>query len=336
MPAEKGELMVADNQRDMPTAAAKITDIEGLKVGTSEDMAALTGCTIILVEEGAVCGVDVRGSAPGTRETDLLSPLNMMQQVQAVLLTGGSAFGLDAAGGVMRYLEERGIGHPTGKTVVPIVPAAVLFDLNVGDYRVRPEGDMGYQACKKAGQKVSEGNVGAGTGATVGKIRGFEFCTKSGQGSHAVRLENGLIVGALVAVNAFGDVVNPDSGEVIAGVRSADGSGFVSTVQLWKQNPEILAPPINTNTTIAVVATNARLDKSQAAKVAQMAHNGMARTISPCHTMFDGDTVFALATGQIEADVNLVGVLGQEVLARAILRAVYTAETVQGLRCCRE
>ena len=231
--------MVADNQRDMPTAAAKITDIEGLKVGTSEDMAALTGCTIILVEEGAVCGVDVRVQ-PRVPGKPTSCPLNMMQQVQAVLLTGGSAFGLDAAGGVMRYLEERGIGHPTGKTVVPIVPAAVLFDLNVGDYRVRPEGDMGYQACKKAGQKVSEGNVGAGTGATVGKIRGFEFCTKSGQGSHAVRLENGLIVGALVAVNAFGDVVNPDSGEVIAGVRSADGvvrehSAAVET------EPEILA-----------------------------------------------------------------------------------------------
>lgn len=315
---------------------ASITDIKGIRVGCAQDLEALTGCTVILAGEGAVCGVDVRGSAPGTRETDLLSPINMVEKVHAILLTGGSAYGLEAAGGVMQYLEERSTGHPTGKTVVPIVPAAVLFDLNVGDHRVRPDREMGYRACQSAGRNVPEGNVGAGTGATVGKARGFRFCTKSGQGTYAVRLDNGLIVGALVAVNAFGDIQDPFTQEIIAGVRNEDGKGFAGTVNIWKEKLGLPNTVLGTNTTIAVVVSNAELDKSRATKVAQMAHNGMARVISPCHTMCDGDTIFALATGEVAADVNLVGILAQEVLAQAILRAVYAAETIQGLRCWRD
>lgn len=315
---------------------ACITDIRGLKVGTAEDVEALTGCTVILVEEGAVCGVDVRGSAPGTRETDLLSPVNMVEKVQAVLLSGGSAFGLDAASGIMQYLEERKAGHPTGKTVVPIVPGAVVFDLNVGDYRVRPDRDMGYRACLNAGKRVREGNVGAGTGATVGKALGYKYCTKSGQGTYAVKLDNGLIVGAVAVVNAFGDVQDPLTQQVVAGVRNTDGPGFAGTINIWKENTGLVNQVFGTNTTIAVVASNAELDKSRVTKVAQLAQNGLARVISPCHTMCDGDTVFALATGEVTADVNLVGILSQEVLAQAILRAVYTAETIQGIRCWRD
>lgn len=313
-----------------------ITDIQGLKVGTAEDVEALTGCTVILAGEGATCGVDVRGSAPGTRETDLLSPINTVEKVHAVLLTGGSAFGLDAAGGIMQYLEEQNIGHPTGKTVVPIVPAAVIFDLNVGDYRVRPDREMGYRACLNAGKTVREGNAGAGTGATVGKALGYKYCTKSGQGTYAVRLESGLIVGALAVVNAFGDIEDPVTRQVVAGVRNPDRPGFAGTVNVWKQNLVLDNPAFGTNTTLAVVVSNAELDKSRATKVAQMAHNGLARVISPCHTMCDGDTVFVLATGEVAADVNLVGILAQEVLAQAILRAIYAAETTHGIRCCRD
>jgi len=310
---------------------AKITDIEGLKVGTAEDLEALTGCTVVLAEQGAVCGVDVRGSAPGTRETDLLSPLNLVEKVHAVLLAGGSAFGLEAASGIMEYLEERNIGYPTGKTEVPIVPGAVIFDLNVGDYRRRPDKAMGYQACLNAGKIVREGNVGAGTGATVGKALGYRYCTKSGQGGYAVRLKSGLIVGAVVAVNAYGDVVDPTTNRVIAGVRDPGGQGFLRTLDIWKEESRAVNQAFTENTTIAVVATNARLDKSQATKVAQMAHDGMARVIVPCHTMCDGDTVFALATGEVTADVNLVGVLAQDVLMQAIIRAVVFAETVNGI-----
>ncbi|MGI5921427.1 MAG: P1 family peptidase [Syntrophomonadaceae bacterium] len=313
-----------------------ITDVKGLTVGSWEDLNALTGCTVILTgREGAVCGVDVRGSAPGTRETDALSPLNMVERVHAVLLTGGSAFGLDAAGGVMEFLEKQGIGYPVGPTVVPIVPAAVLFDLGVGDYRVRPDRRAGYWACTHAGLLVKEGNYGAGTGATVGKIKGYDYCTKSGLGSWSISLTNGFTVGALVAVNAFGDVVHPHKG-IIAGVRSEEGPGFTGTAQAWLDTNGTIKAPIGTNTTIAVVACNGRFDKSQATKLAQMAHNGLARSINPVHTMYDGDTVFALATGEMPGDVNVAGYMAQEALSQAVYRAVYAAETVPGIKCCRE
>ncbi len=315
---------------------ARITDIRGIKVGTAEELEGLTGCTVVLAEEGAVGGVDVRGSAPGTRETDLLSPLNLVTKVHAVLLTGGSAFGLDAAAGVMQYLEERGIGYDTGKTVVPIVPAAVIFDLNVGDHRRRPDRAMGYRACENAGKAVPEGNAGAGAGATVGKALGYEYCTKSGQGSAAVRLRTGLIVGALAVVNAYGDVVDPVSGEIIAGVRNPQGEGYLRTTEIWKSEGDAPNQAFAQNTTIAVVVTNARLTKSQAAKVAQMAHDGMARVIVPCHTMYDGDTVFTLATGDTEADVNLIGMLAQETMMKAIVRAVTHARGVKGIKAARD
>ncbi|MGE5396564.1 MAG: P1 family peptidase [Chitinophagales bacterium] len=316
---------------------ASITDIKGLKVGTAEDLQALTGCTVVLAEDGAVCGVDVRGSAPGTRETDLLNPSNSMEQVNAVVLAGGSAYGLEAAEGVMDWLEEQGKGFYTGKTVVPIVPAAVLFDLNVGSYKIRPDKKMGYEAAARAGLEVPEGNYGAGTGATVGKVSGYEYCTKSGQGTFAVELANGLTVGALVAVNAFGDVLDPETGEVIAGVQRVDGKGFRRTVDILKEMFGIEQPSVWTgNTTLAVVASNARLSKAEAQKVAQMAHNGLARSISPIHTTWDGDTVFALATGEVEANVNLVGILSSEVLARAVVRAVKAAQAIQGLKSSRD
>ncbi|MDD3023058.1 MAG: P1 family peptidase [Syntrophomonadaceae bacterium] len=313
-----------------------ITDVKGIKVGSVEDIEALTGCTVILTgREGAVCGVDVRGSAPGTRETDLLSPLNMVEKVHAIVLSGGSAYGLDAAGGVMEYLESQGIGHPVGHTVVPIVPAAVLFDLGVGDFRVRPDRKMGWQACQQAGLQVQEGNVGAGAGATVGKIRGYKHCTKSGLGSWSISLENGLTVGAIVAVNAFGDVIDPQNGNIIAGVRNDDGT-MLGTAQAWQMLKGVIPFQRATNTTIAIVACNAELDKSRTTKLAQMAHNGLARSINPIHTMCDGDSVFALATGEMAGDVNVIGYLAQEVLAQAVLRAVHAAQSIQGIRACRD
>ncbi|MDD2585688.1 MAG: P1 family peptidase [Syntrophomonadaceae bacterium] len=316
--------------------ANSITDVKGIEVGSVEDLNALTGCTVILTgTEGAVCGVDVRGGGPGTRETDLLSPLTAIEKVHAILLSGGSAYGLDAAGGVMNFLEEHGTGHPVGFTVVPIVPAAILFDLGVGDWRVRPDRQMGYLACQKAGVQVREGNVGAGAGATVGKIKGVKYGTKSGLGSWSITLESGLTIGAIAAVNALGDVIDPDQGKIIAGVRGKEG--FLGTPQVWEQEKNgILNPRAGTNTTIAVVASNARLDKAGATKVAQMAQNGLVKVINPVHTMFDGDTVFALATGELTADINLVGYLAAEVLSQAILRAVYKAETIQGIKCWKD
>lgn len=313
-----------------------ITDVKGITVGCWEDAAALTGCTVVLTgPRGAVCGVDVRGSAPGTRETDLLSPINLVEKVNAVLLAGGSAFGLDAAGGIMQYLEEKGIGHPAEPTVVPIVPGAVLFDLGVGDYHIRPDRQSGYLACQAAGLKVKEGNAGAGMGATVGKLRGYDFCTKGGQGTCSIKMADGFTVGALVAVNAFGDVVNPQNGQIIAGVRNNDGS-FPGTKAAWLQTQGKIKLPVGSNTTIAVVACNGQFDKSKATKIAQMAHDGLARTIKPVHTMCDGDTVFALATGEMPADVNIAGILAQEALSRAVLRAVEQAAGVQGIKCCGE
>ncbi|PKM77543.1 MAG: peptidase S58 [Firmicutes bacterium HGW-Firmicutes-15] len=316
--------------------AKSITDVQGITVGSKENLQALTGCTVVLTgREGAVCGVDVRGSAPGTRETDGLAPINMIDRVHAVLLSGGSAYGLDAAGGVMQYLEEHGIGHQTGPALVPIVPAAVIYDLAVGDCKVRPDKEMGYLAARDAGIIVSEGNVGAGAGATVGKIRGYDYCTKGGLGTWSVSLENGLTVGAIVVVNSFGDVINP-GGEIVAGVRDDEGTAFIGTELAWMQNKAAGAYAMATNTTIAVVACNAKLDKTQMTKVAQMAHDGLARVINPIHTMCDGDTVFALCTGGIQVDVNIVGYMAQKVLAHAVLRAVLAAQTIQGYRCCKD
>jgi len=314
-----------------------ITDVQGIKVGHYTDREAATGCTVVLCEGGAVGGVDVRGSAPGTRETDLLHPLRLVQEVHAVLLTGGSAYGLDAATGVMRYLEEKGVGFDVGVGVVPIVPAAVLFDLTIGDPKVRPDATAGYQACQSASDgPVSEGCVGAGTGATVGKLLGPKFATKSGLGTASQKIGKGIVVGAIVAVNAFGDVVHPQTGEILAGTRKPVIGGFLNTVKQMKGDLGQTILGLTQHTTIAVVATNAYLTKEGANKVAQMAHDGLARAIRPVHTMFDGDTVFALATGKPPrkgggADPSVVGAIAAEVLAQAVVRAVTQAEGLHGL-----
>jgi L-aminopeptidase/D-esterase-like protein len=300
-----------------------ITDVRGIEVGDAQDEEALTGCTVILCRKGAVAGVDVRGGAPGTRETDLLDPINLVEKVHAILLAGGSAFGLDAASGVMRYLEENKIGFDTGTAKVPIVPAAILYDLNLGRADVRPDSAMGYRAAASASSDPpAEGNVGAGTGASVGKILGMKRAMKAGIGTASTHF-GGIVIGALVAVNAFGDVIDPKNGKVIAGVRSG------TTLQRMKK---IETRPIpKSNTVIGVIATNAKLTKAQATKVAQMAQDGIARTIQPAHTMFDGDTIFTLATGEKTADISTVGAYAAEVMEEAILRAVKMARSVRGV-----
>lgn len=304
-----------------------LTDIKGIKVGVGTDRKSATGLTVVLVEEGARAAVEVRGSASGTRETDLLRPGQLIEEVQAVLLSGGSAFGLDAAGGVVRYLEEKGCGFPAGYFQIPLVPAAVLFDLFVGNGRVRPDAAMGYQACMNADNgPVKEGSVGAGTGATVGKIYGTLQAVKSGQGSAAVQ-HGELIVAALVVVNAFGDIYN-SSGDLIAGPRNPETGIMESTAELL---PKITSGGFSGNTTLGIVATNASLNCTAMQKVCHLAHDGMAHSIWPVHTMWDGDTIFALSKGELNADVNLVGIMAAEAVSRAIVRAVTEAESLAGI-----
>jgi len=316
-----------------------ITDVPGIKVGHATHKEALTGCTVVLCEDGAVGGVDQRGGAPGTRETDSMKPMHLVQTAHAIVLAGGSAFGLEAATGVVRYLEEQGIGFDVQVAKVPIVPAAILFDLGIGDAAVRPDAAMGSAACRAAeGGLVAEGNVGAGTGATVGKIMGLKQAMKAGLGTASIDLGEGLVVGAIVAVNAFGDVIDPQTGQIIAGARSLGGTGFADTLAVMKSlvSKTILEFAGPRDTVIGVVATNAQLNKEEANKVAQMAHDGLARAVRPAHTMFDGDTLFALATGSIKADVNTVGGYAAEVVAEAIVRAIKTAEGVVGLPAWRD
>ena len=300
-----------------------ITDVRGIEVGQAQDEEGLTGCTVVLCRQGAVAGVDVRGSAPGTRETDLLNPVNLVEKVHAVVLTGGSAYGLDAASGVMRYLEEQNIGYGMGSIKVPIVPAAVLYDLGLGRADIRPDAAMGYRAAASASSAApAEGNVGAGMGASIGKVRGMEYAMKAGIGTASMDI-HGLIIGAIVAVNAIGDVVDPGSGVKIAGLRSG-------TTLDWMKNSQAQSA-VQSNTVIGAIATNARLTKAQATKVAQMAQDGLAQAIRPAHTMFDGDTIFALATGEVDADVSTVGAFAAEVMANAIVRAAKMAESAGGL-----
>jgi len=312
-----------------------ITDVPGLRVGHAVRPERPTGCTVVLCEAGATAGVDVRGSAPGTRETDLLSPTNVVEKVNAILLSGGSAYGLDAAGGVMRYLEERKMGYPIGGLgVVPIVPAAILMDLGVGDFKIRPTAETGYLACLAASSgPVAEGNVGAGAGATIGKMFGPKFSMKSGLGTASVTIgDTGIVVGAMVAVNAAGDVVRPETGKVVAGARSEDGSGYRDTMAAMMKGYHVVVQN-GANTTIGVVATNARFTKTQMTKIAQMAHDGYARAINPVHTMADGDTIFALSTGrtEVKADVSAIGAIAAVVMARAIVRAAMQAESLPGM-----
>ncbi len=319
-----------------------LTAIKGVFVGHFSDMANLTGCTVIRFQpEGVVAGVDVRGSAPGTRETDLLNPVNLVDRVHALVLSGGSAYGLDAAGGVVQCLEEEGIGLDTGGGIlVPIVPAAVLYDLSAGESSARPDAGSGYQASKAAApDSVIQGNVGAGTGATVGKIMGMELAMKGGLGSSLVGLADGALVGALAAVNAVGDVVDPWSGTILAGTRGEQKGTFMdSTRMLMSQSEPGIFP--GANTSLAVIAVNAPFSKSQLTKIAQMAHDGMARTIRPSHTMFDGDTVFAVSvprTGDPPSlDVSAAGTAAAEALAEAILRGVRSAESLGGFPCHAE
>jgi L-aminopeptidase/D-esterase-like protein len=324
-----------------------ITDVPGILVGHAHDAEALTGCTVVLCPEGAVAGVDQRGGAPGTRETDLLHPLHLVQKAHAILLTGGSAFGLDAAGGVVRYLEEQGVGFDVVSVKVPIVPAAVIFDLMVGRPDVRPDAAMGYAACKNASREApAEGNSGVGMGASVGKILGMGGAMKSGVGTASIAVGGGVQVGAIVAVNALGDVVEPRTGEVIAGARvirvgpvRLGGEGpFADTLAVMRGmvGRTALRMASKANTVIGVVATNAGFTKEEVNVVARMAHDGIARAIRPSHTQLDGDTLFALSTGGKSVDVSILGAYAAEAVAQAIVRAVRAAESAGGLPAARD
>lgn len=303
-----------------------ITDVPGIKVGNVENEDALTGCTVILTEAGASCGVDIRGSAPGTRETDALDPINAIQEVHGLCLSGGSAYGLEAASGVMKFLEEKDIGVDVGVAKVPIVPSAVIFDLDVGDSKVRPDIVMGYEAAQKAkAGNFKQGNVGAGCGATVGKIPGPDKAMKSGLGSAAMEGADDLVVGAIVSVNAVGDVKDPETNKIIAGAIDPETKKFIDSVDYIKKNRTIAVEP-GTNTTIGAIAMNAAFTKAEAKKIASLVQNALARTISPVHTMFDGDTIFVLGTGTKKYPVDYLGTLAQEVMEKAILQAVKAAE----------
>lgn len=323
-----------------PSLRDAITDVPGIRVGHWTDRRAATGCTVVLCEKGAVGGVDVRGGAPGTRETDLLRPGTLVQDIHGVLLTGGSAWGLDAAGGVMRYLEERGVGLVYGAGPVPIVVGAVLYDLGLGRSDVRPDAEAGYKACRAArAGAVAQGSVGAGTGATVGKVLGVERCLKGGLGTASEALapdEEGVVVGALVAVNCLGEVVDSASGQVVAGPR-AEGGGFAGTVDALRGLGQ--PPAGGENTTLAVVATTARLTKEHACRLASVAHDGLARAIRPLHTLVDGDVVFTMATGEAALEPTryaALEALAARAVERAVLKAVREARGLAGVPSAAE
>ena len=315
-----------------------LTDVDGIRVGHAVDPRRPTGVTVVLPEREVMAGVDIRGSAPGTRETALLDPVRSVKRIHALVLSGGSAFGLDAASGVVRYLEERGVGYETPVARVPIVPSAILFDLALGDASIRPGPGLGRRACRNAAAgPVPEGNAGVGAGATVGKILGHERAMKGGLGSAAVRI-GPLVVAALVAVNAVGDVIDPETGRILAGVRSAGGRGFADTMKVLRERG---MPPRRSgegeNTTLGVIATNAAFDKAALTKIAQMSHDGLARAIRPVHMPADGDTLFALSTESIQGqDLGLVGALASQVTARAVVRAVLRAQRLPGYPCASD
>jgi L-aminopeptidase/D-esterase-like protein len=312
------EIMIMDNAEK----SRSICNVPGIRVGHAQDETARTGCTVVIPDGGAVGGVDVRGSSPGTREVELLKPVRNVEKIHAILLTGGSAFGLNAAGGVQAYLEEQGIGYDVGVARIPLVSAAVIFDLFVGDPKIRPDHQMGYDACVNASSKESrEGLVGVGMGATVGKVGGGEGRSNGGLGTCAEVLDNGVVIGAIAVANSYGDVVDPHSGEIIGGNRQADGR-FLDSVSHLKKHPVNPFAEAGANTSLAVVATNARFNKEQITKVAQMAQVGISRTTNPAHTMFDGDIVFALSLGEVKADVTVVGMCAAELVAEAMVRGV--------------
>ena len=313
------------------SACGAITDVAGIEVGHFTDPRRPTGCSVVIAREGAVAGVDVRGAAPGTRETDLLAPGNLVEQVHAIMLAGGSAWGLEAATGAVRWLEEHGVGLDVGVGRLPLVPAAVLFDLHVGDMKVRPDAAAGYAACAAATCKPpAEGNVGAGAGAVVGKMFGLQHAMKGGVGTASVTVA-GVTVGALIACNAVGDVVDPDTGRPLAGARAADGLTLRDTrhALLRGEPPHPLLA--GSNTTIGVIATDARLTKVQAQRLAVAGHDGLARSINPVHTMSDGDTLFTLATGHVphHPGMMVLATMAAEAVARATVRAVLAARTLR-------
>lgn len=311
-------------------------EIDGVKAGHAQDFEAGTGCTVVICEHGAVAGVDVRGGAPATHETDLLAPENLVQEIHAVLLAGGSTFGLDAVSGVVAYLEERDVGFDVMVTHVPIVPGAALFDLMVGGHTRRPDKAMGYAACENAGGPLEQGNAGAGTGACVGKLLGMETAMKSGVGCFG--LESGsLQVAAVVAVNCLGDVVDPENNNrVVAGLLNPDLQSFADTQKVMAKKFGEGSDLFSGNTTIGVVVTNARLTKAQAKKMASMAHNGYARAMRPAHSMYDGDTIFTMATGKVDADLTVAGMMAAMVVERACVRAATQATALYGLKCHKD
>ncbi|MGX8850884.1 P1 family peptidase [Amedibacillus sp. YH-ame10] len=309
----------------------KITDIKGIQIGQAQDSIGGSGCSVVLCKDGAVAGVDVRGGGPATRETDLLNPINMVEKIHAVMLSGGSAFGLDAASGAMQYLEEHKCGFDMKVAYIPIVCGASLFDLSVGDPKCRPDKAMGYQACVNSEQNiVQEGNYGAGTGASVGKVMGFDHAMKSGQGSCGIQVGN-VQVAALVAVNACGNVVDYQSNEQLAGIYDTTNKQILPAEEVIYAQIEQMASITNTNTTIGVIVTNAILNKAQCTKIAGIAHNGYARSIHPVHTMSDGDTIFVVSTGEVEANLDAIGVMACDVMAKAVNRAVKETTGAYGL-----
>lgn len=309
-----------------------VNDIEGIKIGNAQNLEGPTGCTVVICEEGAAAGVDVRGGSPGTRETDLLDPVNLVDKIHAVVLSGGSAFGLDAASGVMQYLEEKNVGFDVSVTKVPIVCSAVLFDLIIGDHRIRPDKAMGYEACKNSEtNKIREGNIGAGAGATVGKILGPHNSMKGGLGCYAVQVGE-LQVGAVIAVNCLGDIIEPSTGKIIAGALNEDKKTFADTEEIMISRYSEKKNLFSGNTTIGVVITNGKFTKSEMNKIASMAHNGYGRAMRPAHSIFDGDTIFTMSTGKIDADINVVGLLAARVVEQAVVRAVKNAEGILGYK----
>ncbi|AOR22847.1 P1 family peptidase [Clostridium taeniosporum] len=310
----------------------KFCNINGIKLGHAQDKQGGTGCSVVICENGATGGVDVRGGAPGTRETDLLNPMEMVDKIHAVVLSGGSAFGLDASSGVMEYLENKNIGFDVTVAKVPIVCQAVLFDLSFGNPNVRPDKSMGIRACLNAEEYSYDinGNIGAGFGATVGKFLGPDYAMKGGLGTYAIKVGD-LEVGAIVAVNCLGDVINPKNLNIISGAYDRNKNKFLNTENLLLSTLEKPINPFKGNTTIGLIVTNANFTKAEANKVASMAHNGYARTIYPSHTMFDGDTIFTMATNKISADVTTVGMIAAKVMEKAILRGVKSAESMFGV-----
>jgi len=315
-----------------------IIDIEGIKVGHASNFEAITGCSVILFENPAAAAVDLRGGGTSTRQIDSLLSHNTFGKIHAILLTGGSAYGLDAAGGVVKYLEEQNVGLEVGHDiVVPSVPTAVIFDLGIGDGRIRPDAKMGYEACKHAkSSQVEEGSIGAGTGATIGKLMGLKQATKGGIGTQSYKFKNGVVVGVLVVVNAFGDVVSPTSGKILAGVRdSKDGNEFPGTVNMFKQGITRRADSYQ-NTTLAVVVTNANFSKSELLRISTIAQTGLTKVISPVHTLQDGDMVISVSAGDLKEDVNLIGVIAAELTQKAIIRAVEQSTSLGGIPCSKE